>query len=462
MARIVLTHGRGLRARDKEKLQRKFVRHMRDGLGDIGYTGLDNHDVSFIYYGDVLERMDVEPEPRLPSQELAAILDDMAADRTAKAFMFDSDVEDLCEHLTQAGSKDAGICSMMEERASRSPIDAEHADDATRRTAIDAALDAHMSQLLDDPRELHKVLNQRFGPDLDDDDTVQRALQDLDARVGSGPRETASRRVADETGGDDPNRVDKLLRSWIVDPAIDAVAGLRALRMALQTHGVDLRRRLSSWQTEAFKEIRHRVEDTDFGQQWATFFDVIAVIANNSMLDGLYIARWMTDVEDYFRDDTIRNAVRGLFRDVLQNHDEPTVLIAHSLGTVIAYDALREYPDLDVSGLITLGSPLSIGHFRRSLARTGESGDRLPIPRMIDEWINVYSERDPLALGSGIEKYFRGGGRKDGPGPFDRQAENSGYLDAHNPDQYLRSSVTAKAVVSMIAQATVREGYRDR
>nr|MBA2760250.1 hypothetical protein [Chloroflexia bacterium] len=147
-------------------------------------------------------------------------------------------------------------------------------------------------------------------------------------------------------------------------------------------------------------------------------------------------------------------SVRGLFRDVLRDHDEPTILIAHSLGSVIAYDVLREYPDLDVSGLVTLGSPLSMDWFRDRLARPGESGDKLPVPRMLAEWVNVYSEMDPLALGSGVSRYFRGGG-EGGGGPIDLTAENTGYLDAHNPDQYLRSSVTANVIIGMIAHAMV-------
>jgi pimeloyl-ACP methyl ester carboxylesterase len=448
MARIVLTHGRGLRARDEKKLERKFVRHMRTGLENIGYTSLDDHDVSFIYYGNVLERMDPSPEPA--SSPVAEF-----------PFSFDPDVETLNEQLTTAASADPRICTIMEERAERAPIDSAASDEAARRAASTSAIDDRTSRLTGNPGELRSVLEDRLGAELDNDDIVRDEIRRLGSQIAENPREVARRQSIAEVGEEDADRMDTLLRTWMVDPAMDVVAGLRALRKTLQVHGVDLRSHLSEWQRGTVEEILVRFEGTDFGKQWATLFDIVAVITNNSMLDGLYIARWMKDVENYFRDATTRDAVRGLFRDVLANHDEPTILVAHSLGSVIAYDTLREYPELDVSGLVTIGSPLSIDHFRRSLARTDEKAGNLPVPSMLAKWVNVYSELDPLALGSGIQRYFKGGG-PDGHGPVDREAENTGYMDAHNPDQYLRSNVTARAIVAMIAQATVREGFRDR
>ena len=448
MVRIVLTHGRGLRARNEDKLRGKFVRHMRQGLEDIGYERLDDHDISFIYYGDVLERpetpAEVVPAAESPESPLAA-----------RRFRFDVDVERLSSHLAQAAGTDPRVCTLVEERTSRQPIAAEDTEASERRHVVESALEDRTAQLLDDPGELRSVLERQFGSDLDDDEALRRDVQELDERIGENPREAAAHKLAGDEAMDDSDRIDAVLRGWIVEPATDAVAGLRALSQVMRDYGVDLRSRLSDWQRVVFQEMLTRFEGTDFGQQWMTAFDVIAFIANNSILDGLYIMHRMSDVENYFRDDTIREDVRELFADVLRNHDEPTILIAHSLGTVIAYDALRAYADLDVSGLVTLGSPLSIGHFRTNLARTGESGDNLPVPEMLAKWVNVYSEMDPLTLGRGIQRYFEGGG-PNGRGPVDREAENTGYLDAHSPDQYLRSTETAKAIIAMIAQGTVR------
>lgn len=453
MARIVLTHGRGLPARDETRLHRKFARYLREGLEAVGYDGLDDHDLAFIYYGNLLEPPLEEPAPKPDPSPLFAAGQALAG--TVRRFPFDEVVDGLRGTLRRAGMSDARICALIGEHATCPPIEGQDADASVREWAVEAALEARTEELLDDPQQLRSVLEQQFSPALDDDDAITRSVGELQERLGDDARGAAARRVAEEGGGDGPEGIDATLRDWIVGPATDAIAGLRALSRVWQEYGVDLRQYLSDWQRAVISEVLTRWERTDLGRHWATVFDVVAVIANNSILDGIFIARQMQDVESYFRNADIRNSVRGLFRDVLRDHDEPTILIAHSLGSVIAYDVLREYPDLDVSGLVTLGSPLSMDWFRDRLARPGESGDKLPVPRMLAEWVNVYSEMDPLALGSGVSRYFRGGG-EGGRGPIDLTAENTGYLDAHNPDQYLRSSVTANVIIGMIAHAMVR------
>lgn len=450
MVRLLLTHGRGLQGRDTARLRRKFTRYLRDGLEHAGYRELDDAKIDFLYYGDLLDRAGREAGDQVMAPVLAAEREAGAACDTCA---FAGELDALQERLHAAGEADAAVAAMVEEHADRDPtVDAE-SDAETRRKAVDAAIEARTDQLLDNPAELLDVLERHLGPAYADDEAVRSGIADLESRLDH-PREAAARRAA-ETGDAAPGRLDTLLREWVVDPATDAIAGLRAIRRLIDQYGVDLRQRLGDWRTATWSQVLTRFEKTDFGQQWALLFDVLALVASKTMLDGFYIARRMVDVEQFLRTDEIRNEVRGYFRDALADRDEPTILIAHSLGSVVAYDALREYPDLFVPGMVTMGSPLSIGHFRRNLARGGEDADRLPVPEMLDRWVNVYSELDPLVLGSGIEQYFAGGGNPGGRGPIDREAENHGYLDAHSPDQYLRSAATSTAVIRMIAHARV-------
>jgi hypothetical protein len=457
MVRLLLTHGRGLQGRDKARLRAKFTRYLQQGFERVGYTDVEDDDIDFIYYGNVLDRAEQEAGDPVMAPVLAA---ETAAGATGNGHTLDADLDALQQHLIAGGTTDAGVCAMVEERARRDASVTDETGEEDRRAAVDAAIDDRTDQLLEDPAELLDVLERQFGPAYTDDDAVRTGLQDLESRLGDSPRENAARKAAEDDEGDDPGRIESLLREWIVDPATDAIAGLRAVRRIADRYGVDLRRRLGDWRTTTWSQMLTRFEKTDFGQQWALLFDVLAIVASKTMLDGFYITRRMVDVEQFLRDDAIRDEVRGYFRDALDGRDEPTIFVAHSLGSVIAYDVLREFPELNVPGMVTLGSPLSIGHFRRSLARDGESGDKLPVPAMLDGWVNVYSELDPLILGSGIEQYFQGGGDKGGRGPVDREAENHGYLDAHSPDQYLRAEATSNAIIQMIAHARVLAGTR--
>ncbi|HYH13163.1 MAG TPA: hypothetical protein VD789_12465 [Thermomicrobiales bacterium] len=451
MVRLLLTHGRGLSGRDRERLRRKFTRYLREGFDAVGYHDIEDDQIDFLYYGDLLERAEAE-------QELPAVAAARVDGANARPSLFDGDVETLRRHLDAAGIADARVCSLVEERAGHVPSVTDDSDAQHRQAAVDAAIEDRTAQLLENPAELLDVLEREFGPAYDDDEAVRGRLRELDERLGHDPREAAARRAAEEERADDPGHVEALLREWIVDPATDAIASLRAVSRVIHEYGLDLRSRLADWRRARWSDALTRFEGTDFGRQWSVMFDIIAVLANVSMLDGFYIARRMADVENYFRDASIRDDVRGYFRDALEGRDEPTLLVAHSLGSVIGYDVLREYPDLRVPGLVSLGSPLSIGHFRRNLARRGESGDDLPVPQMLTRWVNVYSELDPLTLGSGIERYFQGGGDESGRGPVDREAENTGYLDAHSPDQYLRANATSTAIIQMIASARVHAG----
>ncbi len=451
MVRLLLTHGRGLAGRDKARLRAKFTRYLQEGLEQAGYREFDDDDIDFLYYGDILERAEREMTDQVMEPVLAA---ERETGATCDSCDFSGDLDALRERLHAAGDADPQVAAMVEERADREVTVGDETDAESRHSAVDRAIDARADQLLDNPAELLDVLEREFGPAYADDEAVKGSIAELESRLDA-PRAAAERKAAEEGDADDPGRVETLLREWVVDPATDAIAGLHAVRRLIEQYGVDLRQRLGDWRTATWSQVLTRFEKTDFGQQWALLFDVLAVVANKTMLDSFYIARRMVDVEQFLRDDDIRREVRSYFHDALDGREAPTILIAHSLGTVVAYDVLREEPDLFVPGIVTMGSPLSIGHFRRNLAREGENGDRLPVPGMLDRWINVYSELDPLVLGSGIEEYFEGGGNEEGRGPIDREAENHGYLDAHSPDQYLRSQATSTAIMHMIAHARV-------
>jgi pimeloyl-ACP methyl ester carboxylesterase len=73
--------------------------------------------------------------------------------------------------------------------------------------------------------------------------------------------------------------------------------------------------------------------------------------------------------------------------------DEPCVVLAHSLGSVVAYNVLRarlatpRYPRL-----VTVGSPLGIRAIKQQLATP------LVSPPCVSHWFNAYDDRDVVAL----------------------------------------------------------------
>ena len=60
----------------------------------------------------------------------------------------------------------------------------------------------------------------------------------------------------------------------------------------------------------------------------------------------------------YFHDAAIRSEARARVARVVG--EDTRVLVGHSLGTVVAYEALCAHPDWRITTLVTLGSPLGI------------------------------------------------------------------------------------------------------
>lgn len=111
-------------------------------------------------------------------------------------------------------------------------------------------------------------------------------------------------------------------------------------------------------------------------------------------LSGAMVLLLARDVHLYLHDDATRAAVGAGVEAALPT-DEPVVLVAHSLGTVVAYDVLRRADPQrwTVPLLATLGSPLAIEAVRSVLEADG------PLTRPpVERWVNARDPRDLLAL----------------------------------------------------------------
>lgn len=105
----------------------------------------------------------------------------------------------------------------------------------------------------------------------------------------------------------------------------------------------------------------------------------------------------------YARSHKVKATVLSMARqslDVLPDGSR-IVILAHSLGTVVAADLLTRLPaTIEVLVLVTMGSPLgAIETFRpRAL-------DQFPCDK-VRAWVNVFEPRDPVTGGRGVSQYF--------------------------------------------------------
>jgi hypothetical protein len=95
------------------------------------------------------------------------------------------------------------------------------------------------------------------------------------------------------------------------------------------------------------------------------------------------------DVSVYLTNVNVRRRIDDIVRAAIP--DEPCVVIAHSLGTIVAYNVLRQLRTASHIRLITVGSPLGIQAIKRHL-------DTLAMPVRVVHWYNAMDEKDVVAL----------------------------------------------------------------
>jgi subtilisin family serine protease len=128
------------------------------------------------------------------------------------------------------------------------------------------------------------------------------------------------------------------------------------------------------------------------------------------------LRQWMTrkvtrmflrDVNDLFVDKAKGETMRESLRERLRAGGGPFVVIAHSQGTMIAYNVLmeEEFAKLEIPLFVTVGSPLGIDEvqdFIKDLTKL----KKLVVPPSVLRWINVCDPLDPVALDKDISDDF--------------------------------------------------------
>ena len=169
------------------------------------------------------------------------------------------------------------------------------------------------------------------------------------------------------------------------------------------------------------------------GLQWvATRFNL------DHLLVQLFVAHFFGEVVNYLEapDSPRRRAARDAVAGTIETQ-QPRVVIAHSLGSVVAYEALWARPDLKVDLLLTLGSPLAMPDvvLSKLIPAIVGKGDR---PPGVARWMNIADPGDLIAVPRFLSTSFNG---------VDADLETSIHtFDFHRAASYLKSPTTIAAI----------------
>ncbi|MFF7280100.1 hypothetical protein [Streptomyces griseorubiginosus] len=112
----------------------------------------------------------------------------------------------------------------------------------------------------------------------------------------------------------------------------------------------------------------------------------------------------LRQVRAYLCDTAIRDAVQE--RVAAAVTEDTRIVIGHSLGSVVAYEALCAHPRWPVRALLTLGSPLGIRNLVFDRLRPGGTGKPGDWPGGISQWTNLADEGDTVALVKDLRPLF--------------------------------------------------------
>ncbi|MGW5434021.1 hypothetical protein ACWET9_43865 [Streptomyces sp. NPDC004059] len=152
------------------------------------------------------------------------------------------------------------------------------------------------------------------------------------------------------------------------------------------------------------------------------------------------IVACLREVDAYTSRPERRARVRAAVAETIRKH-RPRVLIAHSLGSLVAYETLHAHPDLEVELLVTVGSPLGLPAIMRKLEPEprGRGGAR---PAGVGTWVNLADAGDFVAMPPKLGQAF----------PVDLHQEwDTGNWHFHSFKGYLQHGLLAAAITPYLS-----------
>ena len=142
------------------------------------------------------------------------------------------------------------------------------------------------------------------------------------------------------------------------------------------------------------------------GDQAAVRAKVLPFKPVRSIVTRLLTRLFLHDVRDFFYDADRRARMENNLRERLAAGGGPFIVIAHSQGSMIAYNVLRQLKaaDADVRLFLTIGSPLGIKEVQDVIRKL--SGP-LAVPECATRWLNVAERLDPVALDATLKTEYK-------------------------------------------------------
>lgn len=192
-------------------------------------------------------------------------------------------------------------------------------------------------------------------------------------------------------------------------------------------------------------------------------------LSKNSLVNVEYLFDWIAsrtfkDLHIYYRkrvkvdkksEESAKKIIRERLKEVLLSHNgEEILLIAHSMGSIVAYDVLTfMVPEINIHSFVTIGSPLGLPMIKREIFKEFEMDytqqTKLPTPENIAKaWYNLADLEDNVAINYNLEDDYSANSM--GVAPNDILVKNdyeyAGKKNPHKSFGYLRAGEIAEII----------------
>lgn len=186
-------------------------------------------------------------------------------------------------------------------------------------------------------------------------------------------------------------------------------------------------------------------------------------------LTNSFIHHYFRDLEIYYSDKSLENTnppalprkvIRDRLIDDLKKFKSKQIcLIAHSMGSIIAYDVLlKEVPGVNIDTLITIGSPLGQTLVLNKIKdeQNIPRDEKLKVPDgILKAWYNLADEDDEVAMNNDLNSVFSPNGKNIGIMDIPVRNTYINVFEVNNPHKsygYLRTPEFAQLIHSFLSR----------
>ncbi len=197
-------------------------------------------------------------------------------------------------------------------------------------------------------------------------------------------------------------------------------------------------------------------------------------LINVDSISDFIIRTKFRDLDLYYHDANVggtrpgfhaRSQIRLALAQTLRKHkDDDILLIAHSMGSIVAYDVLtQEVPNVKIHTFVTLGSPLGLPAIMKRFfidqKKDYRTAKQVPSPENIScAWFNFADLEDRIAVNYTLADDFAKNSRDIGPQDIivNNDYEFEGERNHHKAYGYLRAPEVAETIYRFLTEKEIK------